>query len=144
MPSLFLAVHRANQKASAILEERLIDVGLTLPQYLVIEAVSQVGSAIQITLVGLTGIDRSTLADIVRRLEGAGWISRRRSEEDGRAMMVKLTDLAESRLPAVRAAVALAEDDLLREMPGVEGISLPLAEIVALDATRAAARRAAE
>mgnify|MGYP000744723831 FL=1 len=115
MPSLFLAVHRANQKASAILEERLIDVGLTLPQYLVIEAVSQVGSAIQITLVGLTGIDRSTLADIVRRLEGAGWISRRRSEEDGRAMMVKLTDLAESRLPAVRAAVALAEDDLLRE-----------------------------
>ena len=38
-----------------------------------------------------TGIDRSTLADIVARLLARGLIQRKRAKEDGRAYAIKLT-----------------------------------------------------
>ncbi|MFZ1102753.1 MAG: helix-turn-helix domain-containing protein, partial [Hyphomicrobiaceae bacterium] len=39
-----------------------------------------------------TGIDRSTLADIVRRLTRKGLLQRCRTNEDARAYAVRLTD----------------------------------------------------
>jgi len=42
--------------------------------------------------VDATGIDRSTLADVVRRLSKKGLLQRRRTREDARAYAVKLTD----------------------------------------------------
>jgi DNA-binding MarR family transcriptional regulator len=50
------------------------------------EGLSQTG------LVDRTGIDRSTLADIVRRMQRKGLLQRRRTKEDARAYAVKLTD----------------------------------------------------
>jgi len=50
------------------------------------EGLSQTG------LVDRTGIDRSTLADIVRRMQRKGLLQRRRTREDARAYAVKLTD----------------------------------------------------
>ena len=59
----------------------------------------------QTDLVERTGIDRSTLADIVARLLGRGLIQRRRAKEDARAYAIKLTaqgakGLARRRSPA--------------------------------------------
>ena len=45
----------------------------------------------QTDLVDRTGIDRSTLADIVARLLSRGLIHRKRAKEDGRAYAIKLT-----------------------------------------------------
>src|SRR5262245_26701727 len=45
----------------------------------------------QTDLVERTGIDRSTLADIVGRLLSHGLIQRRRAKEDARAYAIKLT-----------------------------------------------------
>jgi DNA-binding MarR family transcriptional regulator len=54
--------------------------------------VSQNEGLSQTQLVDKTGIDRSTLADIVRRMLKKGLLSRRRTREDARAYAVRLTD----------------------------------------------------
>ena len=46
----------------------------------------------QTDLVERTGVDRSTLADIVRRMLKKGLLQRRRTKDDARAYAVKLTE----------------------------------------------------
>lgn len=41
---------------------------------------------------GFTGIDLSTLSDLVRRMQSRGLIQRERSYQDGRAYILRLTD----------------------------------------------------
>jgi DNA-binding MarR family transcriptional regulator len=50
------------------------------------EGLSQTG------IVARTGIDRSTLADLVRRLQRKGLLQRRRTKDDARAYAVKMGD----------------------------------------------------
>ena len=45
----------------------------------------------QTELVKITGIDRSTLADLVARLMAQGYVQRRRTKEDARTNSVRLT-----------------------------------------------------
>jgi len=59
----------------------------------------------QTDLVEVTGIDRSTLADIVRRMLKKGLLQRRRTREDARAYAVKLTDEGLRILAAARPKV---------------------------------------
>ena len=68
------------------------DGDLTPRQYAVLVTVSQNEGFSQTHLVEKTGIDRSTLADIVRRMLKKGLLQRRRTKEDARAYAVKLTD----------------------------------------------------
>ncbi len=66
--------------------------GLTPRQLAVLMTVAQNEGLSQTGLVDRTGIDRSTLADIVRRMQRKGLLQRRRTREDARAYAVKLTD----------------------------------------------------
>lgn len=68
------------------------DGGLTPRQYAVLYTVSHNEGLSQTNLVDKTGIDRSTLADIIRRMLKKGLLARRRTKEDARAYAVKLTD----------------------------------------------------
>jgi MarR family transcriptional regulator, temperature-dependent positive regulator of motility len=68
------------------------DGDLTPRQLAVLVTVSQNEGLSQTGLVDRTGIDRSTLADIVRRMQKKGLLQRRRTKEDARAYAVKLTD----------------------------------------------------
>lgn len=65
---------------------------LTPRQYAVLVTVSQNEGLSQTDLVEKTGIDRSTLADIVRRMLKKSLLQRRRTKEDARAYAVKLTE----------------------------------------------------
>ncbi len=65
---------------------------LTPRQFAVLVTVSQNEGLSQTDLVEKTGIDRSTLADIVRRMLKKSLLQRRRTKEDARAYAVKLTD----------------------------------------------------
>jgi len=66
--------------------------GLTPRQLAVLVTVAQNEGLSQTDLVDRTGIDRSTLADIVKRLKGKGLLQRKRTKEDARAYAVKLTE----------------------------------------------------
>jgi len=65
---------------------------LTPRQFAVLYTVANNEGLSQTGLVERTGIDRSTLADIVRRMQRKGLLQRRRTKEDARAYAVKLTD----------------------------------------------------
>jgi DNA-binding MarR family transcriptional regulator len=85
-------LHRAGQCAADIFQAEMGLDDLTPRQYAVLLTVSQNEGLSQTQLVDKTGIDRSTLADIVRRMLKKGLLSRRRTREDARAYAVRLTD----------------------------------------------------
>jgi DNA-binding MarR family transcriptional regulator len=64
-----------------------------------------------------TGIDRSTLADIVRRLKKKGLLERRRTKEDARAYAVKLTDEGRHVIRAVEPLARKVDEQVLAALP---------------------------
>ncbi|MEO0729294.1 MAG: MarR family winged helix-turn-helix transcriptional regulator [Pseudomonadota bacterium] len=85
-------LHRAGQRAGDIFQSEMSTGDLTPRQYAVLVTVSRHEGLSQTNLVEKTGIDRSTLADIIRRMLKKGLLQRRRTKEDARAYAVKLTD----------------------------------------------------
>ena len=85
-------LHRAGQCAGDIFNGEMKDGDLTPRQYAVLVTVAGNEGLSQTGLVERTGIDRSTLADIVRRMLKKGLLQRRRTKEDARAYAVKLTE----------------------------------------------------
>ena len=85
-------LHRAGQCAAEIFQIELGDAELTPRQYAVLVTVAQNEGLSQTQLVGLTGIDRSTIADVIRRMLKKGLLQRRRTRDDARAYAVKLTE----------------------------------------------------
>jgi DNA-binding MarR family transcriptional regulator len=85
-------LHRAGQAAGDIFHGEMQDGDLTPRQLAVLVTVAGNEGLSQTGLVERTGIDRSTLADIVRRMQRKGLLQRRRTKEDARAYAVKLTD----------------------------------------------------
>ena len=98
-------LHRAGQCAADIFAMELADLDLTPRQFAVLLTVSQREGLSQTDLVEITGIDRSTLADIVRRMLKKGLLQRRRTREDARAYAVRLTDEGLRVLSAARPKV---------------------------------------
>src|ERR1700730_7868480 len=85
-------LHRAGQCAADLFQVEMGDRDLTPRQLAVLSAVSEKEGASQTDLTSKTRIDRSTLADLVRRLQRKGLLQRRRRSDDARTYAVKLTD----------------------------------------------------
>src|ERR1700761_3463281 len=64
---------------------------LTKQQFTLLSALEHHDGASQTELVEITGIDRSTLAEMVRRMRERGLLMRERTEEDMRANSVAIT-----------------------------------------------------
>jgi DNA-binding MarR family transcriptional regulator len=91
---------------------------LTPRQYAVLVAVSQNEGLSQTHLVEKTGVDRSTLADIVRRMLKKGLLQRRRTRDDARAYAVKLTEEGWRILKTVDPLAKRVDDKILVALPG--------------------------
>jgi len=63
-------LHRALQRALDIYAEEFGEAGITQRQFAVLAAADERAGATQADLVRITGIDRSTLADMARRMIG--------------------------------------------------------------------------
>ncbi len=98
-------LHRAGQRADELFASSVGDSGLTPRQFAVMKAIASHDEPSQTDLVVKTGIDRSTMADIVRRLTSRGLVQRRRTRKDARMYAVRLTDRGEA---ALRSAEPLA------------------------------------
>ena len=104
-------LHRASQAVEEIFQAESGDSDLTPRQLAVLATVAGNEGSSQTDIVNLTGIDRSTLADIVRRLVKKGLLQRRRTKQDARAYAVKLTEEGQK---VLRAAGPVAKKvDLL-------------------------------
>jgi DNA-binding MarR family transcriptional regulator len=110
-------LHRAGQRAADIFADESRMGGLTPRQFVVLTAVSQQEGLTQTDLVERTGIDRSTLADIVARLLARGLIQRRRAKDDARAYAIKLSAQGAKALRDAQPAAAAADTRLLANLP---------------------------
>lgn len=110
-------LHRAGQCAADIFVAEMGEGELTPRQYAVLLTVSQNEGLSQTQLVEKTGIDRSTLADIVRRMLKKGLLSRRRTKEDARAYAVKLTDEGWRTLKSADPVAKRVDDRILAALP---------------------------
>jgi DNA-binding MarR family transcriptional regulator len=90
---------------------------LTKQQYTLLAALEHNDGASQTVLVEITGIDRSTLAEMVRRMLEKGLLSRERTEEDQRANAVAISPSGRKALRSARNASDRAEKALLETLP---------------------------
>ncbi len=90
---------------------------LTKQQFTVLAALEHNEGVSQTALVEMTGIDRSTLAEMVRRMLERDLVSRERTEEDQRANAVAITPGGRKALRSARNAADRAEKALLDALP---------------------------
>ena len=110
-------MHRALQLALDIYAEEAGPDGLTQRQFAVLDAVSRKAGLTQTDLVRATGIDRSTLADLVARMTTKGLLERERSTLDARAMAVRLSGTGQAALEAARPRAEAADQRILALLP---------------------------
>lgn len=91
-------LHRAGQRAEEMFAKALNGQPLTIRQFIVLSIVAGEENLSQNLICEKTGIDRSTMADIVKRLVTRGWLARRRSRRDARMYAIRLTDAGRKEL----------------------------------------------
>jgi DNA-binding MarR family transcriptional regulator len=109
-------LHRALQLALDLYAEEAGAGAPTQRQYAVLSAVAAREGLTQTDLVRATGIDRSTLADLVARMIGKGLLARERSASDGRANAVHLSEAGRAALDAAAPRVAAADARILETL----------------------------
>jgi len=96
----------------------------------------------QTDLVGHTGIDRSTLADMIARMIKKGLLSRQRTKADARANSVTITATGRRMLNSALPRVAKAEKATMSALPKTQQVAFMKAleaYAAALDELEAAA-----
>ena len=137
-------LHRALQLALDFHTEAAGPAAVTQRQFTVLAAAGQAEGLTQNDLVRATGIDRSTLADLVARMLTKGLLERERSATDARANTVRLSPTGRLALAAGAEASAAADERLLNLMPSKrrDGFIKSLASLAeAADAPPAKAER---
>jgi DNA-binding MarR family transcriptional regulator len=113
-------LHRAGQCAGDVFQSEMRTEDLTPRQYAVLVAVAENEGLSQTNLVDMTGIDRSTLADIIRRMLKKGLVQRRRTKEDARAYAVKLTEEGRRILRSAEPMARRVDDRILQALPATQ------------------------
>lgn len=107
-------LRRAQQFAYDLYMNEVGREGLTPRQFTVLHAVQQDEGLSQTDLVRKTGIDRSTLADMISRLLKKGLLQRERTKSDQRANSVSITATGKMALDTALPKVSKAEDSILQ------------------------------
>lgn len=124
---LLHTAHRIGQRADEAWTAAAAAAGVenaTPRQAVLLAAIADHPGSTQTRLVELTGIDRSTLADMIRLLIKRGLVARRRTKEDARAYDVKLTTAGAEHLATLRAVAQRAVTAL--DGVGIDRLAVPL------------------
>jgi MarR family transcriptional regulator, temperature-dependent positive regulator of motility len=116
-------LHRVRQCAGELFQAEMADIDLTARQYVVLVAAAQRDGQSQQEIIDSTGIDRSTVSQVVQTMARKGLLKRRRTREDARAYALTLTSHGRDVLKASEPIVCRIDESL----------------VAALSATRAAA-----
>jgi DNA-binding MarR family transcriptional regulator len=103
------------QQANDVFSSNVADI--TPRQLAVLITLDESKGASQQVLSEHTGIDRSTLGDIIQRLVLRGLVSRRRNREDSRAYVVKLTSEGQHFLRQVELPARSVDQRVLSALP---------------------------
>lgn len=102
---LCYAVYNANRLFNKFYQLALAPFHLTYAQYVVLLALWEEDGLMLHTLGRRLHLESSTLTPLLKRLESAGWLVRRRSSEDKRQLFVHLTDFGRRTQSEVLQAV---------------------------------------
>lgn len=106
-------IRRLHQLHYALFFEECAGTDITPVQYGLMTILSTHPDSDQIAIANALGIDRTNVADVLRRLTAAGLVERRRSEKDKRAVLSRLTPQGETLLKSLYPAMARAQERLL-------------------------------
>ena len=110
-------IRRLQQIAVAIFIEETADFDITPVQYAALIAVREHPDIDVTRLSALIAFDRSTLGNVVERLEVKGWLVRREGQSDRRIKLLRLTTAGRKMLTAVEPAVQRAQQRMLAPIP---------------------------
>jgi DNA-binding MarR family transcriptional regulator len=110
-------LRRAQQYAHDLYSKEVSASGPTPRQFEVLHVVSQNEGLSQTDLVRHTGIDRSTLADMIARMMSKGLLSRKRTREDARANAVSITSAGKRMLKSAEGKVNKSDKAVLAALP---------------------------
>lgn len=110
-------LRRAEQFATELFARSDLRDGVTLRQTVLLAAIAEAEGASQSDLVRTTGVDRSTLAEMMARMERKGLIIREAAADDGRAKSVSLTAEGRRRLNEALPAIRAVDKALMMALP---------------------------
>jgi len=110
-------LHRAQQFAAERFTKAMAGAKLTQRQFAVLHATAEEEGLTQTQLVKSTGIDRSTLAELVARMVKNGLLEREKLPDDARANAVKLTSDGRALLEAATLGAMEADSAILSALP---------------------------
>lgn len=112
---------RIHQISTAIFAEECAAYGVTSVQYAALVAIRENPAVDATRLSTLIAFDRSTLGDVLERLEARGWIVRSPSPNDRRVKLLTLSPAGENVLVEIGAAVRRVQHRLLAPLGARDG-----------------------
>ena len=110
-------IRRAQQFSNALFAEECGGFDLTSVQYAALHAIAAQDGIDATRLSAMIAFDRSTIGDVLERLESKGWITRAASRADKRIKSVHLSKAGRQLLDDVAPAVARVQRRLLVVLP---------------------------
>ena len=113
-------IRRLQQIAVAIFLQETEAHGLTPVQFAALSKVDQNPGIDQRTLAGSIGLDTSTIAGVIDRLEARGLMQRNASPQDRRVRLLSLTADGQALLKATEPDMLKAQQRILEPLPPAE------------------------
>jgi DNA-binding MarR family transcriptional regulator len=117
-------LRRAHQVAVSVFLEETAELGVTTTQYGVLYLLGKRGGLDQASVARLLGLDRSTTALVVRKLESRGLVERSVDAADRRRHCLVLTEEGAGVLQQLRTHAAAARARLLQPLDETEQAAL--------------------
>jgi DNA-binding MarR family transcriptional regulator len=113
-------IRRLHQLHSALFLEETRGFDITPVQYSLMTALAARGELEQNSLALEIGLERTSVAEVVPRLQRRGLLARRRSDDDARVKLVRLTRKGSALLRRMAAKVRRAHDRTVDRLAGAE------------------------
>ncbi|RMX04821.1 MarR family transcriptional regulator [Corticibacter populi] len=113
-------IRRLHQIHCALFAEEVTDAAITPVQYSLLSTLNDHGELDQNSLAHYIGLERTSVAEVLPRLSDRGLLERRRSEQDGRIRLVRLTDAGRELVKAIQPAVLRAHARTIEALPAPE------------------------
>ncbi len=117
-------IRRAQQISTALFAEECAGFDLTSVQYAALAAIKTNPDVDATRLSSLIAFDRSTLGDVLERVEAKGWVVRSPSPTDRRVKLLRLTLEGERLLREVEPAVRRVQQRLLEPLAPADRVTM--------------------
>ncbi|ROO26910.1 MarR family transcriptional regulator [Salinisphaera orenii MK-B5] len=111
-------IRRLHQIHSALFTKETEGFNITPVQYSVLTALAEHGEMDQMTLAHEIGLERTSVGEVLRRLEQRELVERRPSREDGRVRLTRATRQGRNHVRRMTEAVARAHERTIEALDG--------------------------